>query len=293
MLRLLERSRPRIVDLPAVRKHFEDFAERCSVALREMSSLEATVELELLEQGPFASALSQDTGAVSVTGFIPEWNDRALIRLDPLLFFRVLDAMYGGDVGRRIAVPDRPLTGLERSLASSVATSIMGQLQATLGELSVFSFRSERYAQDLDHDTMGKGKDGYVIVRLRVVEFDDCITLALPAVGLELVRDKLLVGEKEKAPDLDPGWTQEFKRNVASTKIVLVAAADGPSIVLSDVARLQPGSLLEFDGESLRNVRLESEDKPVFIGRLGQSRGWFTICLEALVSPDAVGEDRG
>ncbi|MGE3710212.1 MAG: FliM/FliN family flagellar motor switch protein [Hyphomicrobiaceae bacterium] len=292
VLQLFERSIPRIVDLQKVRELVADFSKRSSGALRDVSSLEAAVELDGFDQVPGSDALQYAAHAIAITGFVPEWNDRALVYFDRILLFRLLDAMYGGDANARSEAPDRPLTGLERSLAINVAVAIMSQLQVALTELSRFTFKSPRCVDDDTPPMIPKAGTDYIVVQLRIDDFDDRIGIVVPAIVFELIRDRLTANENEDEPDLYPVWSQEFKRVVSATNVPIVAVAEGPSMLLSDVAQLKPGAMLEFNGESLRRVRLECEDRPIFVGRLGQSKGVFTVYVEAPVSPDGFADEQ-
>lgn len=281
IVRLFEQSRPAISSLPGVQALIGNFVDSCSGLLRESYALPATVKLTQVSQGTINSLLEERAAAISVAGFIPEWNDNALLSLDSLLFFRMLDAIYGGEPASRTSCPSRPLTLFERSLAVKLATALIGLAQSAFGEINSFSLQAVRHLEEGAPELLARSKEKYLVVQLRLVEFNDGFTLSLPLVGLELSRDKLSVGQKDEENIIDPSWTKKFKANVSLSKVRLLASADGPPMVLSDVALLKPGTRIEFDGEVLRNVRIESEGQSIFVGRLGQTKGQMTVLVEA------------
>lgn len=280
IVRLFEQSRPTITSLPAVRTILGGLAGRCSSTLRESYLLQATTSLVQLSQGPIGLIVSERPEAVSVAMFVPEWNDCAVISIDGLLFFRLLDSLYGGNASLRTAVPVRPLTTIERSVATRLASSLIAHMQSLLNDICKFSFQAVRILEEPDPILLDKGRDKYLIALLRVVEFDAELLMAIPLAGLELAREALSVSQKEADQLPDPNWTQQFKKSVTLCKVGLLATASGPHMVLNEVAELRPGLRLEFSGESLRNVRIESGGRPVFIGRLGQTKGHMTIFVE-------------
>jgi flagellar motor switch protein FliM len=49
------------------------------------------------------------------------------------------------------------------------------------------------------------------------------------------------------------------------------------------MSRLQPGQILPLDASSSTPIGLEAEDKVLFMAKLGQSKGYFTVCIERRV----------
>ncbi|MFM9938889.1 MAG: FliM/FliN family flagellar motor switch protein [Hyphomicrobiaceae bacterium] len=289
IVRLFERTRTRLVDMPEVQALMQGCATSCAAALRELSTLKATTALQSLEQVTIGTLRQRFPAALTVSGQIPAWNARGLVLLDPLFLFRVLDATYGGDAAARTTAPERPLTVLERSLAARAAMAIMAHVQTVLHEVAPFAFRAAR----CDDTALTEGADdAYVAICIRLAEFGDNVVVALPLAGLELARPHLGASERADEPDLDPSWSRDFRRSLLSASVAITAIVDGPDMTLSDVAKLRPGSIVELDEGALANVRLEACDKALFVGRLGQSRGLFTIQTERLGPTSREGEER-
>ena len=95
-----------------------------------------------------------------------------------------------------------------------------------------------------------------------------------------LPRDRFTSPDDEATHDLDPNWKRQFQLSVANTQVRLEATCSGPQMLLADVSRLRVGSLLEFDEANLQKVSVEIAGNRIFVGRLGRSRGYFTICLQ-------------
>jgi flagellar motor switch protein FliM len=273
-----------IIELSALRALIEASALDCPPALRESFGLQAGVVLERTVQQSAYEALGPCSGMIGAVYYIAEWNARAVVAFDAMLLFRALDAMYGGD-GRQLGeAPVRELSGLEESVADQLARAVMAQFQARLAPYVAFTCRLERIERALDAEPFGADKSELVMAQLLLEAFDERIVVALPARGLELVRDQISEYQEEAPVEIDPNWGRTLTESVGRTEVELIAVAVGPPMLLGDVAALQPGSLVEFDAEQLEHVRIESDGEAIFEGQLGQQKGFFSICIETPVA---------
>ncbi len=295
IVQLFEQSRPSITELPALRAILDDVAAGCATALREVAGIEANVVLNRVERAPLNSAMAASIGTVCSLFLVPEWNAQGLVGFSTTLLFRVLDAMYGGDgskPGRETLGPERALTQLEQNVAGEIATLFFAQLQWKLEPIVPFSLRPVSVEQLVDASMYEKNSAEFALVHLQLVELEEMLFIALPLKGLELARDQLTHVKDDASHDLDPNWHRLFKQSVGSTLVELVASCEGPPMLLRDVAALHAGSVVEFDADCLNRVCLEAAGDRLFAGRLGQSKGYFTICLEAPVAGKCSNEDQ-
>lgn len=279
-----------IADLPALRALFDVCASDCASVLGAEFSLEGEVTVERTAQLVAYEALGPSAGMVGIVYYIAEWNAHAVTCFDRTLLFRALDSMYGGD-GRGLGPPPaRALTPLEQSIANQLAKAVVGQFQSRFAPYVSFGCALERVDEAFDPELFGKDRSELVVVGLRLEAYDERIVVALPVRGLELVRDQIAAPEEAAPVELDPNWSRSLEQSVARTEVELVAVAEGPPMLLGDIARLQPGSLVEFDAEYLEYVRIESDGEAIFEGKLGQSKGYLSVCIEAPLSPSAADE---
>lgn len=125
---------------------------------------------------------------------------------------------------------------------------------------------------------------------MRLGELDEWVIVTLPARGLELARHLIAAPSEETPVELDPNWSRYLEQNVGRTEVDLVAVAAGPPMLLGEIARLQPGSLVEFDADRLEYVQIESDGEAIFEGKLGQTKGFLSICIETPLSANAADE---
>jgi flagellar motor switch protein FliM len=278
--RAFESKRARLSDLPVLCKMLADLGARADTVLTQCASMHVGVALGTIFEATLYELIVQRGGGVVICATIPEWSEPAVCQLDRQFLFRAFDAMYGGAIGVRTLVPDRPLTSLERSLAALLGGELMRQLAQALVQICPFSVQSERCADEGDIEALARKRGEYLMIQLRIEKSETGAMLAIPVACLERARDRLTVPQNEVSGNPDPSFSSAFRRNVGATPIEVIASAEGPRMLLSDVARLLPGSTVEFEGSRLRQVLVEVGARPIFIGRLGQSKGVLTICLE-------------
>ena len=173
------------------------------------------------------------------------------------------------------------MTRLEQSIAEQLAQSILQNFRARLAPFVTFDCVVERIEQDFDPTIFEKDRSELVAAQMRLGETEEWLVVAIPARGLELAREQIAAPPEEPPLELDPNWSRSLEQSVARTEVELVAIAAGPPMLLGEVAGLEPGSLIEFDAELLEIVQIESDGEAIFEGRLGQSKGNFSICIEA------------
>ncbi len=276
-----------IVELPVLHGIFAEGAAGCTAVFAETFGLTLPVTFEHAIQHPSRDALAPCAGMISVIHLVTEWGARIVIAYDRMLLFRALDAMYGGD-GRSVApAAPRALTRLEQSVAEKLAKSILEQFRTRLAPFVSFDCVVERIEQDFDPAIFEKDRSELVAAQMRLGESEEWLVVAIPVRGLELAREQIATPHEEPPLELDPNWSRSLEQSVARTEVELVAVAAGPPMLLGEIASLQPGSLIEFDAELLEVVQIESDGEALFEGRLGQTKGNFSICVEAPLSPAA------
>lgn len=271
------RGRSDTCELPAVKQLFRDCEGRCATALHQTATLNVGVKLEAIEPKAVERLLVRRPDVATLAVFVPEWGAHAFIRLDVALVFSALVTMYGGDPGERSVIADRALTPLEQALAVSLARALAGEM---LMLLAATSKPQPRLVEEIDPQMLGGEKAEYIDAKFRIAETGHCIIMAVPESAFDRLGSQIETNVKTEAAIVDPDWDRELRRNVNSTSIALVAKMSCPSLPLSAVARLQPGALLEFSGDAMKSILLTGSDQLVFVGRLGQSHGMFTVMLE-------------
>lgn len=278
--RLFEHSRPQFARMDALNARMSAAAVQCGQLLQELTSLEMTGELIDIKQAKLGEGLTQFRGAVRVNFLVHSWRSVIVVCFSPGLLFRMLDAMFGGDGVARAPTAPRDLKHIESRIAMRAATSVVDALRESLADVAPIAATFDHVTWSEDPASLVDSEDEAVIVGIRIAELGEQILATLPVRMLEDARGKLQTKEHDEEPEMDPTWRRTFERNVLTSEVELVAVAPGPAMRIGDVAGLRPGSLVELDSNALHSVRITCSDESLFEGRLGQSKGYFTICLE-------------
>ncbi len=282
--KLFQASKPPPSTLPAVLAVFEALADRLSCGLGALTSLTSNFTLESITRGYPTDVPTADAAVVGASAFVPQWNGRIQVHYDRLLVARFVEVMFGGNAARPMSAPTRELTAFETALVMSITDVILKEIQAAFGGNGDISFTDIACLSTESGSPLRDEPTDAIVAEFRMPQFGDALWMALPAVGLDLVADTPSMREHHDAPGLDPRWTRDLRQTLGGTSMSLVAVAHAATISIGDVAVLRPGSLLEFDAECLNAVRLECADQVVLVGRLGQSKGRYTLCVETMAS---------
>lgn len=278
--RLFERSVMPLHKLSAFQAMFDEFAQQCAAAMREITSLDTGMTISGIERCSADQTTDALLSTVVVAFRVPAWNASTAIGMDPAMVHAAVVAMCGGDLHQSVLLT-RQMTSLEMDIAAHLGTAVMWRLREVFLDVAPFDFQLASVVPPGDTAKFERPISDCLVMSLEQVATAHIMVIAMPVQALELAREKLSATRRDDEPDLDPGWTRKLQHGVSATQVQLVGRAPGPPMTLGDVARLQVGSTIELDQESLQHVRLECGDEPVFEGRLGQSKGHFTICLES------------
>ena len=279
-----------IVELPAMLEIFTAGAEGCAAALKDVFAFESGIAFQQSLQQPLNEALAPCAGRIAAVFTVPEWSARAVVAFDRVILFRALDAMYGGSGKLDGPAPARDLTGLEQSVAGKLAKVIIAEFQSRLSPFVAFDCVLETVEPAFDGALFEKDRYELISIQMRLGDLDEWVIVTLPARGVELARPLLIAPTEEPQVELDPSWGRILEQNVGRAEVELIAVAEGPPMLLGDVAGLQPGSLIEFDADRLEYVQIESDGEAIFEGQLGQSKGFLSISVQMPLSARAADE---
>lgn len=280
--RLFEQRRTALTELAPLREMLTAASVLCDDGLKQLTSLDIKCEVARVDQGSLGEALLRRPSAVLASYDLPAWSAPVCIGLAPSLLFSSVDAMFGGNGMAKPPASPRRLTEIERQVAQRIADAILSSFRTGLGKVmeitpygsSTAWENAEALIEDTRIPTLG--------ILLKISPIADTVIVTLPAALVEDARGRLQNLSAEQVPANDPSWSRAFQRSVMSSEVEIVASADGPQMTLGHVAALDVGSVIELDPETLQQVMLSREEHPIFEGRLGQSKGLFTVMLEQL-----------
>jgi flagellar motor switch protein FliM len=267
---------------------FKEFGAKLAAASSRAVAAMFEIDVDLAFVGASHEGGSDATpeGTIIVTSPTSQGQGSGAVIFENRFFFGLLDAVYGGG-GKSPQLPDRPLTSLEWSLAEQIVTSIMARVPEALG-----------YGPDLGSGAalekpagsgLAAGRGSVASIRLEL--YSDALIgrlwISIPASHLAVLLDAgAATGRTERGEHVE--HSKRLKETVESLRLPVSAAVAGPMVSIGDIVRLGRGSMIEIDRSVLSGLTLECGGVRVFDGRLGQSKGAFTVC----VTQPAGGPDR-
>lgn len=272
--------------MPVLKDAFTNMAAACADGLRELCPVPATLLVNKVDSEGVWDLLERYEGGVAFIYFAPNWGARVVVGLDRRAIFALVEATYGGEGGGEATETERPLSQLEIALASSVAGMAAASLKSSLGAVSPTDLILERTEVSIDFMMMGQSDFQVAAAQivLQIMERGGQLFVFLPHAVLHPIRKKLQRAGGESVEVADPGWTQRLTGEIKEANVELKASMNGGSSMLSSVAALKVGSIIELPPGEQNNVTISTQDVSVFSGRLAQAQGRYAVELEGKIS---------
>ncbi len=273
--------------LPVLNSIFEKMAVACVDRFRDYCSPAFSAFVNQVASGDSWDLLEASADSVAVIFYCREWDARIVLGLERRLVFAITEAMFGGDGSELPFDATRPFTALETRIGKLVCEFGAKALKDAFATVCEISLVPERTETTLEFTTLGQSSMIMIEAKVlfQVLDQGGVMFVLIPQSTMNPIRQKL---ERERKPlpsSYDPRWTSALTGRVSRAEVVLSAVIEGKSIALDDILRLGPGKTIELTGTD-RNVLLECEGDRLFLGRLGQSRGHFTVTIDAPVIED-------
>jgi flagellar motor switch protein FliM len=273
--------------LPVLNSIFEDMAVTCVERFRDYCSPAFTAFVNQVASGDSWDLLEARADSIAVIFYCREWDARILLGLERRLVFAIIEAMFGGDGSELPFDGTRPFTALETRIGRLVCEFAAKALEASFGKVCEISLAYERTETALEFTTLGQSSMIMIEAKIlfQVLDQGGVLFVLIPQNTMNPIRQKL---ERERRPlpsSYDPRWTSALTQRVSKAEVILCAMIEGKNIELDDILRLEAGKTIELTGTD-QNIILECEGDRLFRGRLGQSRGHFTITVDAPLNED-------
>jgi flagellar motor switch protein FliM len=186
----------------------------------------------------------------------------AVLALDPVLTFSVIERMFGGGGGPPKTPSGRSPTSLERRMLLRALAPLFEALDATLEPPGYFRFEVHSVESRLDlvpgftPDTTAL----HVPFTLELGQQLASFSLSLPAAVLEPLRARI------GAPTVDVAGAAAMPHLVADVRVTLSVVLGRAAMPLRQLLRLQPGMVLALDQGRSEPLTVEIEGVPKFEG---------------------------
>jgi len=203
-----------------------------------------------------------------------------MIEFGPSVMFPIIDRLLGGSQAGA-TVPDRPLTAIEWTLASTIARRALADLEGMWGSVRKLTFRTaSSESNPLLLQSMPPNElvvvVGFVV---RVGEVEGRAHVCIPYVTIEP-----LVGEVQAHSWYPPAGSAAAATAVqgalaeAAVRVSVVLAET--TVTLRDLLTLEPGDLVETDRPAAGPVSILVEGKRKYLGRAVACRNRYAVMVE-------------
>ncbi|TPV95487.1 MAG: hypothetical protein B7733_09550 [Myxococcales bacterium FL481] len=273
------RSAPEAIDLLANDRHLQAMVPALAVgytrtadSFRKILTAVLRRKTEVRDEAPevlTGRGLSRVTSRAACmfalrTTVLGKDRGYAILALDPIITYSVIERMFGG-VGSEPNIPvDRPPTTLERRLLLRSMAPLIEALDHTLEPAEAFHFHAEHIEAQLDL-VPGFSPDTSVLHVPFTMTLGDqlsSMSLAIPSSVLEPLRDVL------SGPEPEPGshHAGDMPDIVKRTPVTLAVELGSTWMRLRDVLSLSPGMTIRLDRHPAEELPVSVEGVTKFHG---------------------------
>lgn len=270
---------------PVLQAVFDRLAATCADGMRKFCSVPCSFMLNGLSSGNTWDLLEAYETGFGAIFHSPEWDARIVIGCDRRFALSIVEAMFGADGTEPPLEADRPLTALECGVVREILVNAADALRIQLASICETTFHFERTETTLDFSTIGLSDAPAVMAQLiiQVMDGGGRLFILIPNSALAPYRKRLERVRSSEPVHVDPAWSHQLQVELGRAEIELKAVLEGSQLNLASISRLRPGQILLLDASPSTPIGLEAEDKVLFMAKLGQSKGMFTVCIERRV----------
>jgi flagellar motor switch protein FliM len=280
---LLQRPKLQIDRLPVLQSIFERLAQACTEGFRQVCVPPVTFFLNQVENKYSWDVLETYEDSIAAIIHCREWDAPMLVGVDRRFVFSLVEAAVGGDGSEMPYESDRPFSSFEVQLVQRILEMAVNSLQASFSALAPTTLKIEKVEAKLEFSALGPRNIPSVVTQLlfQVIDQGGRMFVLIPQSALYNLRTKL--GQERaftSSSGVDPTWARRLESGVAKTEVTLSAVLEGRSMTLAEIADLRPGQVLALNSTPASLVSLQSGTEPVFLCKLGQSDGYFTVVVD-------------
>lgn len=274
---------------PVLQGVFERLAGMCGEGVRGLLPPQCTFMLNGLVSGTTWDLIESYEDGFGSVYYSPEWDTRILIGCDRRFVFSFVEAMFGGDGTEPGFENSRAFSSIESRAIKEIINVAANALQTLLTPIERTSLSFERAEAKLDFSTLGLPDAPAIMAQLVAQVFDGGgrLFVLIPQSALAPFRKRLEQQRPPEQPHHDPQWARQLLAEVGRADVRLDAVLPGPELSLAQVAGLRVGHLMKLKISTDGLLDLVSGEKTLFRCKLGQSRGRFTVRIEAEASENA------
>jgi flagellar motor switch protein FliM len=210
------------------------------------------------------------------------FEGNAVLELNPSLVFPLLEMLLGGN--GKGAVLSRETTEIERSILDTLFRIILNLLTQAWQPVANLTFSIEARETEPQLLQILSPNEAVVAIGLeiRIGENTGLMNIGMPSIIIKMLRQKFDQQRSVRKTDAGAADQAELLRLLKPANLHLDARLEGPTLLVEDLMKLEPGHVLNFDSPLDRPLRLTVNGVDKFKGRLVAARNRKSFQIESL-----------
>jgi flagellar motor switch protein FliM len=208
----------------------------------------------------------------------------ALVMLDPLLVFTIVDHFFGGS-GRNSFVDGREFTATEQRIIHMMLRNVFADLREAWAPVAAIELEFLQSEIDPQLATIESPTELVLVsgCHIELAGGGGDLHVTLPCSMVEPLRPLLDAGLAAGRPEKDPRWSQSLRDEIEAAQIELRTVLGCAALTLADLLNLKADDILpcDFTGK----VTLCAEEVPLFRGSFGLSHGLQAVKIDERLGP--------
>ncbi len=226
------------------------------------------VSVEQLSYAEFLECLPSPTCIVSL-GLKP-YDGNAVLELNSALIFPILEMLLGGN-GKNPLALQREITEIEQNLLEGLFRIILHDLkEAWKGVTNIdFSIESQETEPQFLQILAPSEAVVAIAIEIRIGESVGMMNIAMPSIIIKMMRQKFDQQWSVRKTESTAAEQRRMLELIRPATVTLDARLEGPTLLMSDLLRLEDGDTLAFDYPVDRDVVCTVNGKAKLTGRIG------------------------
>lgn len=228
------------------------------------------ISVEQLSFAEFTQCLPSPTVLVAL-GMKP-FDGNAVMELNPSLVFPLLEMLLGGN-GKGAAL-SRETTEIEQSILDTLFRIILHDLSLAWETVAKIAFSVEARETEPQLLQILSPNEAVVSIGLeiRVGDNTGLMNIGMPSIVIKMLRHKFDQQWSVRKTDSTMAEQTRMLNLLKPTKLHLDARLEGPTLLVQDLLKLEPGHVLNFDYPLERPLRLIVNGQEKYEGHLVATR---------------------
>ncbi len=284
---LLSASELSVDRSPRLHTIFDNLCVLTSQQLMSLSHTPIELTLERVWSGQMQDINISDSDHIIVQFEIQSCQEPIYFSIDRPALFLLIEALLGATSSPRPYTTERNFTSLELAFAQQIAKKILCQFHQ---QFSSITDMTSTFKQSFTGNELENGDHVNTVfltanIALDVFGRTAQVRVFLPLSVLSPYKSSFAVETADTNEVVDKVWTDHIKNQFASSEVECQAILEGGQLCLSQIAQLKVGQVLQLNVEAGNSIKLNCEGKTLFMSKLGQSNGVFTVKVTEFPQP--------